>query len=157
MIFCLYESNLCMATLVFYTCIYIPYSQTKEALLSIIGFFFCLHQHSLECSDRSMVAESTETYSIDLPMSRYQESRSNEVIRDGDCGDEACSVCLVEFESDDFVSKLSKCGHVFHGACIEKWVERNQFTCPLCRSSFLKMHGSQCHATCNNILSCFSS
>ncbi|XP_021773494.1 RING-H2 finger protein ATL79-like [Chenopodium quinoa] len=147
-----------MATLVFYTCIYIPYSQAKQALLSILGFFFCLHQHTLECSDRSPGVDSMETCSIDLPMSQYRDLKINgctsEVIIDGDCDDEACSVCLVEFESEDFVSKLSKCGHVFHMACIEKWVERNQFTCPLCRSSFLNVHGSKSHATCNSILSC---
>ena len=161
MIFCLYESKLCVATLVFYTCFYFPLLQIKHALYTILGFFLCLQQQQpdLERSDGSLVIDSWEMCSIDLPMSRYREliNTSKDEGVDGDCDELSCSVCLVEFEDEDFVSQLSKCGHIFHMVCIEKWVERNQFTCPLCRSSLLSMHGSNSHATCNSTFSCISS
>lgn len=150
-----YDSKLCMATLIFYTCIYIPLSQIKQAIFSIVGFILCLHPHGphpFECSEQPIMVDPLETGLIDLPMSQYGELKMNTCDND-----EACSVCLVEFESEDYVTKLSKCGHIFHMVCIEKWVDRNQFTCPLCRSSFLNMHGSNSHATCNSMFSCFSS
>lgn len=162
MIFCLYESKLCVATIVFYTCIYIPLLKIKQVLSSILRFILFPDPHRVECSDLSMGVDPWDSCSADLPVSQYGDlkvdSQNDDVVVDGDSDcEEACSVCLVEFESEDLVSQLSKCGHVFHMACIEKWVDKNQFTCPLCRSSFLNMHGSASHATCNTMLSCFSS
>ncbi|KAI3793524.1 hypothetical protein L1987_36143 [Smallanthus sonchifolius] len=55
--------------------------------------------------------------------------------------DESCSICLAEFQGDDTVSQLSKCRHVFHACCIERWLSRDQFTCPLCRSNLLCIRG----------------
>ncbi|KAJ6369118.1 hypothetical protein OIU78_001481 [Salix suchowensis] len=49
--------------------------------------------------------------------------------------DESCSICLVEMEEEDAVSQLSRCMHVFHMDCIDKWIQRDHFTCPLCRTS----------------------
>lgn len=40
-----------------------------------------------------------------------------------------CSVCLEKLDSGE---KL-KCGHVFHTACIDKWLERDS-RCPMCRA-----------------------
>ncbi|KAJ7954642.1 putative Ring finger protein [Quillaja saponaria] len=48
--------------------------------------------------------------------------------------EEICSVCLVEFDRENVVNKLSRCGHVFHENCIQRWLDKNHFTCPLCRS-----------------------
>jgi len=143
MIFFVYQSKLCIATLVFYTCIYLPLMQAKRALLSILGFVLCLYHHPpLECSHASTIgsADSSEICSIELSMRRYGDLKANA----GNDGEEveACSVCLVEFESEDMVSQLPRCGHVFHMVCIEKWVERSQFTCPLCRSLFLSKQAS---------------
>ena len=41
-----------------------------------------------------------------------------------------------------FVKKL-KCGHVFHGSCIDKWLARAQ-NCPCCRESIIKKVPSSC-------------
>ncbi|KAJ6937597.1 hypothetical protein NC652_012039 [Populus alba x Populus x berolinensis] len=49
--------------------------------------------------------------------------------------DVSCSICLVELEKEDMVSQLSRCMHVFHTDCIDKWIQRDHFTCPLCRTS----------------------
>nr|GEY52270.1 RING-H2 finger protein ATL18 [Tanacetum cinerariifolium] len=51
--------------------------------------------------------------------------------------DESCSMCLAEFRDEDVVSQLNRCRHVFHAGCIEGWLDRDQFTCPLCRSTLL--------------------
>nr|XP_043629661.1 brassinosteroid-responsive RING protein 1-like [Erigeron canadensis] len=50
---------------------------------------------------------------------------------------EKCVVCLYEFDEDDEIRGLSNCKHVFHKSCIDKWMEHDRKTCPLCRMPFL--------------------
>lgn len=45
-----------------------------------------------------------------------------------------CTVCFNDFVSRDRVRRLAKCGHVFHMECLDKWVEYENYICPLCRS-----------------------
>ncbi|XP_030473748.2 uncharacterized RING finger protein P4H10.07-like [Syzygium oleosum] len=45
-----------------------------------------------------------------------------------------CAVCLSCIEEKDEVRELSNCSHVFHRECLDRWVDHNQVTCPLCRS-----------------------
>lgn len=44
---------------------------------------------------------------------------------------ERCTVCLMDFESDEEVRSL-RCSHVFHVACIDRWLIYNK-KCPVCR------------------------
>ncbi|KAK4803671.1 hypothetical protein SAY86_003488 [Trapa natans] len=44
-----------------------------------------------------------------------------------------CSVCLSEFQEEESVRLLPKCGHAFHIPCIDKWLKSHS-SCPLCRS-----------------------
>lgn len=48
--------------------------------------------------------------------------------------DEACPICMVEFEKDQNVINLP-CNkkHIFHDSCIGEWIRRNN-TCPLCKA-----------------------
>ncbi|PNY04763.1 RING-H2 finger protein ATL18-like [Trifolium pratense] len=50
-----------------------------------------------------------------LPVARFKDLGEDED------GDEICSICLVEFEGEDAVSKLRRCEHVFHYNCMEQW------------------------------------
>jgi hypothetical protein len=47
-----------------------------------------------------------------------------------------CVVCLAEYEDKDMLRFLPYCGHNFHMACIDLWLEQNS-TCPVCRISLL--------------------
>ncbi|XP_073009991.1 probable E3 ubiquitin-protein ligase XERICO [Typha latifolia] len=47
-----------------------------------------------------------------------------------------CSVCLSRFEAESVVNRLP-CGHLFHKACLETWLDYHHATCPLCRSRLL--------------------
>ncbi|RZC54776.1 hypothetical protein C5167_013631 [Papaver somniferum] len=124
-------------TIIFYTCIYIPFLQITNAFKSLLGFV------SGTCHDHHQPVRSYDSYEISswheeklcndidelLPVSRFDElDLANERI------EECCSVCLVEFGNDDEVSQLSGCGHVYHLHCIKTWLELDRFTCPLCRS-----------------------
>lgn len=43
-----------------------------------------------------------------------------------------CVICLAEFADGDAIRVLPPCGHGFHVACIDKWLELNT-SCPSCR------------------------
>lgn len=126
---CLYaETNL---TTLFYTCICTPFLRMMNAASKI--FTFLIDPHHLPKSNFS------EDWELDLSLSRFQDLKSS-------CEEEeeVCAVCLSEFEGEDLVNELGRCGHVFHVGCLEKWVDRCQFTCPLCRSSILRVCCSPC-------------
>ncbi|KAM0023190.1 putative chromatin regulator PHD family [Helianthus debilis subsp. tardiflorus] len=125
-------------TLIFITCIWLPFLQIKHAFLhihSIIMALFYAHDDDHHRHNRN---EFPNIYHLsDLRFGDLQDVNED----DAGCGirsvDETCSICLVEFHSDDTVSQLSRCRHVFHACCVERWLSRDQFTCPLCRSNLL--------------------
>ncbi|XP_064939406.1 probable E3 ubiquitin-protein ligase XERICO [Musa acuminata AAA Group] len=47
-----------------------------------------------------------------------------------------CRVCLARFEPESMVNRLP-CGHLFHKACLETWLDYHHATCPLCRTHVL--------------------
>ncbi|GJV14838.1 ALP1-like protein [Tanacetum coccineum] len=74
----------------------------------------------------------SDIFMLDLPIIRFedlQERRHREV-------EEMCFICSVNYERDDVVSQLNRCGHVFHTQCVGKLIHRKQHDCPFCRSSF---------------------
>ncbi|WCJ26336.1 RING/U-box superfamily protein [Euphorbia peplus] len=50
---------------------------------------------------------------------------------------ESCAVCLYEFEDEDEIRQLSNCRHIFHRSCLDRWVDYDQKTCPLCRTTVI--------------------
>ncbi|PWA39944.1 RING-H2 finger protein ATL18 [Artemisia annua] len=76
--------------------------------------------------------QNEQVYLVDLPIIRFedlQERTRREV-------EEMCFICSANYVSDDVVSQLSRCGHVFHSECVGKLIQRKQHDCPFCRSSF---------------------
>lgn len=49
---------------------------------------------------------------------------------------EDCVVCLCGLREGDSMRALP-CRHVFHKHCFDEWVDRLNFTCPLCRSAVI--------------------
>ncbi|XP_051119459.1 brassinosteroid-responsive RING protein 1-like [Andrographis paniculata] len=50
---------------------------------------------------------------------------------------ENCAVCLYEFVGDDEIRRLTNCRHIFHRSCLDRWMDHDQKTCPLCRTQFI--------------------
>ncbi|KAH6824504.1 hypothetical protein C2S53_006966 [Perilla frutescens var. hirtella] len=128
---CLYGETHLSSTfaVIFYTCICTPFLQITHTVVRFCKFLLDPH-HQTESS----YSGENPDWELNLPVSRF-EGRDDE---------EMCSICLVELEGEDSVNKLPKCGHVFHAECMEKWIDRCQFTCPLCRSSVLRLRSSSC-------------
>ncbi|KAG0288522.1 hypothetical protein BGZ96_007727 [Linnemannia gamsii] len=51
---------------------------------------------------------------------------------DEDDSEDACAICLDEFENGDEIRTLP-CHHEFHCDCIDPWLVRKSSTCPLCK------------------------
>ncbi|KAK1261706.1 E3 ubiquitin-protein ligase RHA2A [Acorus gramineus] len=65
-----------------------------------------------------------------LPVVRFEELGMNG-------GDESCAVCLYEFEGGEEVRRLTNCRHIFHKGCLDRWMDHDQRTCPLCRTPLI--------------------
>ncbi|MED6119604.1 hypothetical protein PIB30_013241 [Stylosanthes scabra] len=127
------QSPLWIVTIVFYTCILIPLMQLKKAV------FGCYMALFLGCEITKGMSKEIQFPEIpSLPVARFQDLKCLREEHE-ESSEETCSICLVEFEDEDAVSKLRRCNHIFHLSCIEQWIDRNQFSCPLCRS-FLFTH-----------------
>ncbi|OIW02031.1 hypothetical protein TanjilG_13769 [Lupinus angustifolius] len=48
-----------------------------------------------------------------------------------------CAVCLYEFSGEDEIRCLRNCKHIFHRGCVDRWIDHDQKTCPLCRTPFV--------------------
>lgn len=50
-----------------------------------------------------------------------------------DLASERCTICLEHFKDDPclHLRQITKCHHMFHEECIEKWLSKNK-TCPIC-------------------------
>jgi len=48
-----------------------------------------------------------------------------------------CSICLGSLRHTRTMKKLA-CGHEYHGACLDTWVESGGGTCPMCRKTFVE-------------------
>ncbi|WOL06136.1 E3 ubiquitin-protein ligase [Canna indica] len=69
-----------------------------------------------------------------LPVTRYEELAAAGT---GQHVGGSCVVCLYEFEAAEEVRPLSNCRHVFHRSCLDRWLEHEQRTCPLCRAPLI--------------------
>ncbi|XVE49646.1 hypothetical protein DITRI_Ditri01bG0098400 [Diplodiscus trichospermus] len=134
------NQRLTTVVLIFYTCVWIPYLQLKKAIVMMLGFVFPWYRAEENCQVMTNVS---------LPVARFEDLKLSNGSKGSTNGevDEVCSICLVELEKEDVVCQLQKCGHVFHMKCVEKWLERDQFSCPLCRS-FVFANINPCYAKC---------
>ncbi|KAL6006769.1 hypothetical protein ACLOJK_032264 [Asimina triloba] len=55
---------------------------------------------------------------------------------DGELQD-TCAFCLCGFEAEEEIRRLTNCRHIFHRPCLDRWIDHDQITCPLCRTCFV--------------------
>ncbi|XP_061361227.1 brassinosteroid-responsive RING protein 1-like [Gastrolobium bilobum] len=58
------------------------------------------------------------------------------VAENGGC----CAVCLSEFSGEEEIRCMANCKHIFHRVCVDRWIDHDQKTCPLCRTHFVPHH-----------------
>ncbi|KAJ0577172.1 putative transcription factor C2H2 family [Helianthus annuus] len=145
MICLLYDGYGASTSLVFITCVWVPFIQLKNIffkIISVLMTMLCLSQHHHDhgiARDHNACGEMFPNvyHLLALPFhdvgSRGDDGTASNV------EDDICSICLSEFGDGDGVSQLDKCHHVFHKCCIVLWLDHGHFTCPLCRSSLLNV------------------
>ncbi|KAM4123008.1 hypothetical protein ACB094_01G126900 [Castanea mollissima] len=69
-----------------------------------------------------------------IPVQKYKNFLERYGVMHGEDVDMECSVCLNCVERSHEMRELSNCYHVFHKACLDRWVDEGQVTCPLCRT-----------------------
>ncbi|CAO2819100.1 unnamed protein product [Amaranthus hypochondriacus] len=52
-------------------------------------------------------------------------------------GAEQCAICLNEFRDYEEIRRLRNCSHIFHKGCVDRWMDDDQISCPLCRTPFV--------------------
>lgn len=70
----------------------------------------------------------------------------------GDGRPEGCVVCLDEFDDGEEIRRLFVCRHVFHRRCLDRWIDCDRRTCPLCRTPLVVREmekGAKPAAFCN--------
>ncbi|KAI3945440.1 hypothetical protein MKW92_037173 [Papaver armeniacum] len=48
--------------------------------------------------------------------------------------DSECPICWDCLKRTDKIRELSRCSHVFHKECLDKWIDQQRFSCPYCRA-----------------------
>ena len=76
--------------------------------------------------DESVAPKTTKQSVLDTIPKRYV---SQQLCLDIE--NESCGVCLNGFEEGDTLRQLQTCNHLFHNACLEKWLTQYSTVCPL--------------------------
>jgi hypothetical protein len=90
-----------------------------------------------EARDKRYKAITTSSGRKQSDLLQSKEDVINDIVgraasEDGE-DEDLCSICYAQYQSNDVLRVLPKCGHVFHAECGDLWFVRNQ-TCPLCKS-----------------------
>jgi len=48
-----------------------------------------------------------------------------------------CCICLSDYSHGDKCARTSNCEHIWHQDCIQVWITKGNWSCPLCRASLL--------------------
>ncbi|KAF5780015.1 putative chromatin regulator PHD family [Helianthus annuus] len=67
---------------------------------------------------------------VDLPIIRFEDLQS---LRQRHV-DRMCFICSKDYNGDDVVCLLSRCGDVFHAECVGKLLHGKENSCPYCRT-----------------------
>ena len=91
--------------------------------------------------NRIMMTIANELYSelINVPnqenvictLNEEEKNKLNKVILENNL-DKCCSVCMDELVKDNEVIILP-CEHIFHTNCIEEWLSKYNYNCPVCK------------------------
>ncbi|KAL5567658.1 hypothetical protein UlMin_024233 [Ulmus minor] len=84
---------------------------------------------------------TSESIKKKLPLMSYttflqqKTSNNNNSYKANNCC--VCIVCMNQIEARHEVRVLSNCCHLFHGDCLDAWIDQGHGICPLCRSKLL--------------------
>lgn len=108
----------------------------KGGALWEFGFGFWSLPLQLEDEDEEEDDDEEEKGAAEVQQIAMQSAFSDSM-------QEACGVCLLDFESGDELRKLLPCGHRFHKDCIDRWLLEASTTCPVDKGE-LSFYATDC-------------
>ncbi|XP_024964006.1 E3 ubiquitin-protein ligase RNF167-like [Cynara cardunculus var. scolymus] len=103
--------------LVFFTVLFLELVILVRSVVGTIGYAAAADDLPMTTAQYLKLIEEKN------PASRYRASGVES---------KECSVCLSVLEDGDEIRRL-KCKHTFHKGCVDKWLEQDRATCPICR------------------------
>ena len=79
-------------------------------------------------------ASEAEVDALPLHVHAAQQPHGKAAAGEASGGAQSCVVCLDAFAAGDVLRSLP-CLHVFHQFCVDKWLESQEATCPICKLS----------------------
>ncbi|GER33054.1 brassinosteroid-responsive RING-H2 [Striga asiatica] len=108
------------------------------AALSLLGLGDFLEPEAAAYGARVEIGSETCSVSAALIREILPVVRFSDLAVGGDLElPESCAVCLYEFGGEDEIRRLANCRHIFHRCCLDRWMDHDQKTCPLCRTQFV--------------------
>ncbi|KAL7602543.1 hypothetical protein Lser_V15G22375 [Lactuca serriola] len=107
--------------LVFFTVLFLELVILVRSVAGSIGYTTAADDHPMTTAQYLKLIDEKN------PASRYKTAGLER---------KECSVCLSGFDDGDEIRRL-KCKHTFHKGCVDKWLEQDRATCPICRSLVL--------------------
>lgn len=107
------------------------------ALLSILGLAEFLEPGTASYPLRSDSVSEPRSVSAALIRELLPVVKFSDLAEWKDELPEKCAVCLYEFDGEDEIRRLTNCRHIFHRSCLDRWLDHDQKTCPLCRTQFV--------------------
>lgn len=93
-----------------------------SAVFMLAAFLFYRHRSFMR---RQTPIPAAPRRDVQLPSETFDPARFPNASQ--------CCICLEDFSTTSVVSKL-RCDHVFHKACVERWLSQGSNTkCPLCK------------------------
>ncbi|XP_020581239.1 E3 ubiquitin-protein ligase RHA1B-like [Phalaenopsis equestris] len=93
--------------------------------------------HTTGCQPQEFHSVSAMLIQEILPVVRFEDLLTEEGEIDRRPMGDGCAVCLYEIEPWEEVRRLSNCRHVFHRCCLDRWMQHDHRTCPLCRTPLI--------------------
>ncbi|KAL3635595.1 Homeobox protein B-H1 [Castilleja foliolosa] len=108
------------------------------ALFSLLGLGDFLEPETASYAPRAESGSEPRSVSAALIRELLPVVRFSDLAEEEDLElPEGCAVCLYEFAGEDEIRRLANCRHIFHRSCLDRWMDHDQKTCPLCRTQFI--------------------
>ncbi len=113
----------------------VMYSLYLLIVILLIFFFLCIYRPIMAnqraeagavAADKEVVKEKTYVEKISEMAKEFLDASPS------------CIICMEDYELQDEIRKLG-CGHFYHHACIDTWLERSRI-CPYCRQPIADAH-----------------
>ncbi|KAK4357923.1 hypothetical protein RND71_023533 [Anisodus tanguticus] len=103
------------------------FSQLKWAW-NVVLFQSFSHSCNNNFTTTSIISEGAPHDDHDLRVTRFEHNTLESM---------ECAICLCKIEGGEEVRELN-CDHLFHRACLDRWINCGRTTCPLCRNHLTK-------------------